>query len=1168
MKTTVEDRIVQLRFDNDQFEKGAEQSLRTLDKLEGVLDKLGEGGLDKLGNALDTLQNRFSTLGIVGMAALENITNSVMRLATNLLTAIPNQIISGGKTRALNIEQAKFQLKGLGVAWADVEDDIDHAVKGTAYGLDEAAIVASQLAASGVSYKNLEGQISDMGQILRGISGVAAMTNSTYGEIGRIFTGIAGTGHVMTEDLRMLEGRGLNVAAKLAEVLNQASGSAQYTEESIREMVSKGQVDFLTFARAMDAAFGEHATAANETYTGSLSNMKAALSRIGADFATPTFTALRDIQNALRVVFDNVRKITRPFAEGTYTKWLENTTVKVVNIVNRISDGIAKIKATGDAVYKYLFDPVRKIMELVEPGKLKEVTVLNEKTLARLQNIKNGLEGIRLVFQNIHDFFTVAKYAFQEFMKSHGFPNFVSLVDSALNKFGEFGRKMQETGRIFKWLYKADELKKDGLLIQLFKKDKTSRGIWQGIDVDAQQRFHALKQIFYDLFVTVQRVGQNVGRVFKAAFGIIKTVINDVFGVIKVFFPSLGSFSDFFHKLCGYVISASDALAGFAEKVSQLIQDHQILSTIAVLVKSIFTFVKDAIQATGEFLGQLIGLKEGETLLSRFGYIFTNLGETIHNACMYIRDSLMGVFGNGEGAGGTITKVIGGIITAFLAWRKVEKTKWKMDRNQRTWDLLTKGLFDAAHDLANLPDKIATVLSRTSGALRAFADNLNAKSLKEIGKAILYLAAGMWIMASVDADRLVVSLTAVATVMLLLIGALGVMMTFMDSATTKTKKLSTALAVVEKKTKWGKFKDGIKGLGATFSNFFKGLTKGINRLMTAGSILALSMSLVALAGAVILLAIAAKIFSTMSWEELAKGLVGVIVTLGLLVIALKIISKDVGMGAMLGMSMSLIALGIAIALLTASLWVLSKIPWPSLVKGLGTVAIGLSIMGLVLIVLTGVISETGASMLIGAFAMLILAAAIVVLTVALVVLSHIPWDVLLVDITLLALGLAAFAGILWVLSLAGPMTLAAAGALLILSVAIIAIAAALAFMSMFNLEQIAKSAKVLVLTIIGLSVALMLLTLIGPGALVAAAALFVVGLAFLALGAGVLLGAIGLSALAVALQLMPTGARIKDIAKGLGSLGRNMLWLGAGGAFLHSALKPLRGWFHSQQAWL
>ena len=328
---SVDDRVVQLRFENAQFEKGVSTSMNTLDKLDSKL-KSGVSGtaLLALGNAAEEVSKRFSVMEVAGITAVSNLANRVVNAATNIVSAVPKQIISGGKTRALNIEQAKFQLSGLNVLWEDIYDNIDKAVSGTAYGLDEAAKVASQLVASGVEYGSAT---SDMAHALRGISGVAAMTNSSYEEIGSIFTTVAGQGKLMTMQLRQLEARGLNVAAKLGEQLGKS-------EEQIRDMVTKGKINFLTFANAMDEAFGEHATKANETFTGALSNMKAALSRIGADFATPILDRSRDVFNALRLMFNGIRGLTRPFAETAFTDVFGKMVDSVTGMITKVSDRI------------------------------------------------------------------------------------------------------------------------------------------------------------------------------------------------------------------------------------------------------------------------------------------------------------------------------------------------------------------------------------------------------------------------------------------------------------------------------------------------------------------------------------------------------------------------------------------------------------------------------------------------------------------------------------------------------------------------------------------------------------------------------------------------------------------------------------------------------------
>lgn len=293
-----DDRIIRMGFDNSKFESNAAKTMTTLDKLNEKLKLKGaaEGG-DNVQKSIDSvnfasmerailsIEKRFSTLGVVGMNVIGQITNGIVGSVKQLEAATIGQIKSGGWSRAMNIANAKFQIEGLGFAWEEVEKAVSYGVKDTAYGLDAAASAASQLAASGVDFKKtldtVNGQdLTAMHKSLRAISGVAAMTNSSYEDIARIFTTVAGNGRLMGDQLLQLSSRGMNAAAKLAEVLNTS-------EEEVRNMVSRGKIDFQTFAFAMDDAFGAHAKEANKTFTGSLGNMKAALSRVGEIFASP-----------------------------------------------------------------------------------------------------------------------------------------------------------------------------------------------------------------------------------------------------------------------------------------------------------------------------------------------------------------------------------------------------------------------------------------------------------------------------------------------------------------------------------------------------------------------------------------------------------------------------------------------------------------------------------------------------------------------------------------------------------------------------------------------------------------------------------------------------------------------------------------------------------------
>jgi hypothetical protein len=365
MSKKVDERVVEMRFENGQFEKGVAQSTESLNKLKKSLNLEGAAkglenvnstakntsGIESLAASLEKVEHRFSTMGIVGMRVIENLTDSAMRFAKKTVGFVTNGIINGGKRRAMNLENANFQLQGLlknEEAVAAVMQNVSDAVDGTAYSLDAAAKVASQLAASGMKAGD------QMFSALRGVAGVAAMTNSSYEDIGRIFTQVAGQGRIMGDQLLQLSGRGMNAAATLASYLTKIGDGTKYTEAQIRDMVSKGQISFDTFAAAMDDAFGEHAKAANSTFEGALSNIKSALGRIGADFIKPLIAQngpFVNLFNAIRKKVNQIHEITKPIAEWT-TKTIGNMVNKLAGFLEKLDIKNPFAKVNGGDVAK------------------------------------------------------------------------------------------------------------------------------------------------------------------------------------------------------------------------------------------------------------------------------------------------------------------------------------------------------------------------------------------------------------------------------------------------------------------------------------------------------------------------------------------------------------------------------------------------------------------------------------------------------------------------------------------------------------------------------------------------------------------------------------------------------------------------------------------------
>lgn len=378
--STVDNRIVRMQFDNAQFEAGVMKSMNTIDKLNEKLQfkEAGKGisalqvaiaGVDfsPISHGVEKMAHNFTSItGMLAQRIKTDIVDSAINAAKRLESATLGQIKSGGWARATNIANAKFTIEGLKYSWDEVRKAADYAVTDTAYGLDAAAKAASQLAASGVDFQKIIGKdgagndVTQMHKSLRAISGVAAMTNSSFDDISHVFTRIAGQGRVMANDLNSIAARGINAAATLADHFGM-------TEAEIRDLVSRGQIDFQMFSEAMDDAFGDHAKEANKTFTGSLSNMKAALSRIGAIFAQPVI----DKTNTFFISLTSRIKEFQKALSDTTTKVVKGDVLdKIVKDATKAADKLGLIgKEKGDYIAR-ITEEQKKLA--IESGKTEE----------------------------------------------------------------------------------------------------------------------------------------------------------------------------------------------------------------------------------------------------------------------------------------------------------------------------------------------------------------------------------------------------------------------------------------------------------------------------------------------------------------------------------------------------------------------------------------------------------------------------------------------------------------------------------------------------------------------------------------------------------------------------------------------------------------------------
>lgn len=602
-----------MEFKNDQFEKNAAKTLQTLQELKQKLNNnFSTKGAEELNRAiksvdvspisqgLETVQLKFNALQIAGKRVIENIVDAAMNAVhqvTSRLTGVINQIKVGGANRAQNIENAKFMLSGLGIEWKDIVDDINYGVQDTAYGLDAAARVASQLVASNVTLGK------DMQASLRGVSGVAAMTNSTYEEIGHIFTSVAGQGKLMTMQLQQFSLRGLNVAADLAKYMHT-------TEAAIREMVTKGQIDFMTFARAMDELYGEHAKEANNTFSGALSNTKAALSRLGADIQSQKFESFRVILLEVTTQLKDFKKAIKP-AEDAIIEMMAAVGNLVANFVKT-----ANLKAIAEK----LVPPIKKAAEYVRDFAnawrelREEATPVN--TMAEyVQKLKGGMSD--------------TKEATDDALTS--LEKLVRASDTDLKRYSENAWAIWNEGKFGNGQDRIDALQEDYELTQEYVNKMIELG-WDQAQMDeylAEQKKKVEEQ--QKKQETVNRLKTTVAKVlniFTNLRTVLHNVTSSVVNILKATFSGLseaisGKGSGFLDAL----IFLTGKLADFTSKIAITKERAEKIRPIAKAIGDVLIYIGKGIYNCIKFLITLIG-KASESKIIKG--IFEAIGKAIN----------------------------------------------------------------------------------------------------------------------------------------------------------------------------------------------------------------------------------------------------------------------------------------------------------------------------------------------------------------------------------------------------------------------------------------------------------------------------------------------------------------------------------------------------------
>jgi tape measure domain-containing protein len=217
--------------------------------------------------------------------------------------------LTRGFGRLSAIENAEAKLTGLGHSAKTVDKIMGNAlasVKGTAFGLDEAATLAATAVASGIKPGK------DLQRTLGLVADAATIGGTSLAEMGGIFSDVAASNKIQGDTINQLNERGIPILKLLGDVMGVSQGE-------VSKLASKGKIDFATFQKAMEKGLGGAALDSGKTATGAFKNMGAAFSRVGAALLKGVFPQIGAGFGTITGFLDKITPAAGRFGEAVGT---------------------------------------------------------------------------------------------------------------------------------------------------------------------------------------------------------------------------------------------------------------------------------------------------------------------------------------------------------------------------------------------------------------------------------------------------------------------------------------------------------------------------------------------------------------------------------------------------------------------------------------------------------------------------------------------------------------------------------------------------------------------------------------------------------------------------------------------------------------------------------
>lgn len=902
MSTTVDERVVEMRFDNKQFEQNIQTSLSSLDKLKKSLNLEGaakgletvndaankcSGNMSPLSNAVETVRVRFSALEVMAITALQNITNSALAAGKNLVSAFTIDPIKTGfeeyETQINAVQTILANTSSKGTTLDQVNnalDELNHYADMTIYNFTEMTRNIGTFTAAGV---DLDTSVA----AIKGIANLAAVSGSNSQQASTAMYQLSqalAAGTVKLQDWNSVVNAGMggqvfqDALKETAKVHGIAIDEMIKDEGSFRETLSKGWLtsDILTETLAK--------------FTGDLNEDQ--LRTMG--YADDQIKSIMEMGKTANDAATKVKTFTQLFdtlKEAAQSGWTQSWEI-IVGDFEEAKELLTEVSDTFSAVINASADARNKMLQ--------DWKDLGGRTMM-IEAVKNVFEGLVSVVKPVRE-------AFHEIFPPMTGKQLADITERVRDLTAKF-KMGEESSKNLKNTFKGVFAVLD-IVGQAFKAVAGGVGELIGLFLPAGNGVLSLTGSFGEYLVKLDETVKKTdvfGKAVSTVVDIVKTAITFVKTAgekVKEFGKAAGEKFDF---------PGFELFHSFLERV------HDRMAQIGDGAGKMKSGVIVAFEMMGEALEKCKFLKVMEALWIAVKVIAGGIADAVGTMMGTLAEKL----GNADFSG--VLDILNSIAVGGIA---VSISKF------------LKSVTEPLEGLNGVLEGVTGILDGVRGCFEAYQTNLKAGTLLKIGAAIALLAGSIVAISLIDSDKLSASLGAITVLFANLLGAMAIF-NKISSDTGKVSKACTAMIAMSvavsilagalKKVSdldWGELARGLVGIAGLTTIVVassKAMASSQKQVMKGAT------SLIIFGAAIKILASACEDLSKLQWDELGRGLTGIGVLFAEIAVFLRVAKFN---GKMISTATGIVILSAAMKVLASACKDFGQMEWSEIGKGL------------------------------------------------------------------------------------------------------------------------------------------------------------------------------------------------------------------------------------------